>query len=399
MAASLQPPRRVSGKTRRPDPVQPAPARALASDQRGAIMVIGIFIATMLVGILYYVWGIGGALLFRERMQDAADASAFSAAVVHARGMNILVLLNIIMCALAAIEAGLHTAADGLGYAYDAVLATCIAGIISLCECSWCCEQCEYVPTYSRSSRLADRVHSMAYRIIDPLMTFTHGVAVAVRHGSPLAAQGLVVAYSRSHPYYPTTQLGVMFPLLPELQAEDDPTDDPCDDRVYWPALAVAGVASVTEHTVSGGGGWLWYGVGMGLAWLLDHEDNSRQYCPDYFQRVPPDSHLGEEPFQIRTAMYGESAFGWTRRGVAIAAWNTDETGGSAYGALDYASRVSFAQSEYYYDNPNDDPHEDYLWHARWMARLRRFRIGGGSGDCSIPGCSVLSEIQNAVVH
>ena len=70
------------------------------------------------------------------------------------------------------------------------------------------------------------------------------------------------------------------------------------------------------------------------------------------------------------------------------------------YDALDYATRVSFAQSEYYYDNPNDDPHEDYLWHQRWRARLRRFRMGGsGTGDCTIPGCSVLGELQNAVVH
>ena len=359
-------------------------------------MVIGVFVAAMLVGILYYLWGIGGAVLFRERLQDAADASAFSAAVVHARGMNILVLLNIIMCALAAIEAGLHTAADGLEYAFIAVSAVCAAGIASLCSCTWCCEQCADVPHYYSSSRTADRVHTAASRIIDPLMTFIHGVAVAVRVGAPIAAQGLVVGYARSEPYYPTTRIGVMFPILPDLQAEDDPTNDPCDDRVYWPALAVAGVASAIENSFKFDE---WYFGGMAAAWLLDHADNSREYCPDYFQRVPPDSHLGEEPFQIRTAMYGESAFGWTRRGVAISTWDTEQTGSGLYDALDYATRISFAQAEYYYDNPNDDPHEDYLWHARWRARLRRFRIGGGGSDCTIPGCSVLGELQNAVVH
>ncbi len=360
-------------------------------------MVIGVFIAAMLVGILYYVWGIGGAVIFRERMQDAADASAFSAAVVHARGMNILVLLNIIMCALAAIEAGLHTAADGLNYAFIAVSAVCAAGVASLCSCSWCCEQCADVPHYASSSRTADRVHSFAERAISPMMTFIHGVAAAVRVGAPVAAQALVVGYSRSEPYSPTTSIGVMFPLIPSLQAEDDPTNDPCDDRVMIPAGVVAGVASLLENSFKIDE---WYLGGMAAAYLFDHRNNSRNYCPDYFQRVPTDSELGEEPFQIRTAMYGESSFTWTRGGVAIAAWNTAETGSSVYDALDYATRLSFAQAEYYYDNPNDDPHEDYLWHARWRARLRRFRMGGGgAADCSIPGCSVLGELQDALVH
>lgn len=373
----------------------------LGGDERGAIMVIGVFMSVMLVGVLYYVWGIGGALLFRERMQDAADASAFSAAVVHARGMNILVLLNLIMCALAAIEAGLHTARDGLEYAFIAVTATCVGGILSWCSCSWCCEQCQYVSGYRSSSSFADDVHDMAKSVIDPLMTFLHGTAVAVRHGAPVAAQLLVIDYSRRDPYYPTTQGGLMFPLLPELQAEDDPTNDPCDDRVYWPAMLVAGGSSAAFHLLRGNGGWHWYAGGMAAAWLLDHKDNSRQYCPDYFQRVPPDSHLGEEPFQIRTAMYGESPFAWTNRGVAIATWDPEAHESSGvYDTLGYATRISFAQAEYYYDNPNDDPHEDYLWHQRWRARLRRFRLGGsGTGDCTIPGCSVLSELQNVVVH
>ena len=36
-------------------------------------------------------------------MQDAADSTAYSSAVIHARGMNILVLLNMIMALLIAL--------------------------------------------------------------------------------------------------------------------------------------------------------------------------------------------------------------------------------------------------------------------------------------------------------
>ena len=66
-------------------------------------MLIGLLMAVFLVGILYHVVGIGDAVLHRERMQDAADAAAFSGAVLHARGMNLVVLINIIMAALLAI--------------------------------------------------------------------------------------------------------------------------------------------------------------------------------------------------------------------------------------------------------------------------------------------------------
>ncbi len=72
-------------------------------NDRGAIMLIAVFFAIFGVAILYYMIGIGQAILFRERMQDAADATALSAAIANARGMNFIVLINIVMAALLAI--------------------------------------------------------------------------------------------------------------------------------------------------------------------------------------------------------------------------------------------------------------------------------------------------------
>jgi len=72
----------------------------LVTDDRGAIMVMGIFMCVFLVGALWYIAGVGEALVFRERMQEASDAVAFSTAVLEARGMNILVMLNLLMAAI-----------------------------------------------------------------------------------------------------------------------------------------------------------------------------------------------------------------------------------------------------------------------------------------------------------
>ena len=76
----------------------------LRRDERGAILVLGIFMCSCIVGALWYLAGIGSAIVYRERMQEAADAIAFSGAVLHARGMNLIVLINFVMAAILAIR-------------------------------------------------------------------------------------------------------------------------------------------------------------------------------------------------------------------------------------------------------------------------------------------------------
>ena len=75
----------------------------LANDSRGAILVIGVVAGALLVGALWHVAGIGDAIAWRERAQDAADAGAFENAVWHARGMNVIVAINIVMSLVLAV--------------------------------------------------------------------------------------------------------------------------------------------------------------------------------------------------------------------------------------------------------------------------------------------------------
>ena len=72
-------------------------SKSLLEDSRGAIMVLGIVIGALLVGSLWHLASIGDAMAWRERAQDAADAGAFENAVWHARGMNVIVAINIVM--------------------------------------------------------------------------------------------------------------------------------------------------------------------------------------------------------------------------------------------------------------------------------------------------------------
>src|SRR3954464_5565754 len=80
-----------------------APKGGLAADRRGAILVAAVFMAVFLVGCLWYLVGVGDAAIYREKMQDGSDSVAFASAVYHARGMNIIAVLNLVMAAALAV--------------------------------------------------------------------------------------------------------------------------------------------------------------------------------------------------------------------------------------------------------------------------------------------------------
>jgi hypothetical protein len=60
----------------RPKPQTAEPSSRWLGDERGAVMVLGIFMCACLVGVLWYLAGIGDAVVYRQRLQEAADATA-----------------------------------------------------------------------------------------------------------------------------------------------------------------------------------------------------------------------------------------------------------------------------------------------------------------------------------
>ncbi len=108
----------------------------LLTDQRGAVMVLGVVMAALMVGVLWHLVGVGDAIIYRERMQEAADATAFESAVWHARTMNLLVVLNIIMSAILAFLAMWRLAELLVGLAAAVVAILCfipgLQGLASL---------------------------------------------------------------------------------------------------------------------------------------------------------------------------------------------------------------------------------------------------------------------------
>src|SRR5262245_2827396 len=101
----------------------------LFGDKSGAIMVAGVFMAPLLAAGVFYIIGTGDAIIYRGRLQDSADASAYTSAGVHVRGMNLIVLINLVMAALLAVLILFRVVAMILGIAIVAC-GICMAATI-----------------------------------------------------------------------------------------------------------------------------------------------------------------------------------------------------------------------------------------------------------------------------
>lgn len=150
-------------------------AAGLRDDNRGAVMLTGLFMAFFLVGALWYVIGIGDTIIFRDRMQEATDSAVFSSAAVHAKGMNFISICNIILlcCAVVHIVAGI---------AQDLTILACLSFILSI-------QACPRVPTMVRAFH---KVSAGAKKV----MTATSNTASAIAIATPLAgtARGMAIA-------------------------------------------------------------------------------------------------------------------------------------------------------------------------------------------------------------
>ncbi|HSQ61768.1 MAG TPA: hypothetical protein VLM85_01080, partial [Polyangiaceae bacterium] len=78
-------------------------ARRVKDDNRGAIMVLGIFFACIMIGWMWMLVGLGDAMIWRDRSQEAADAITYSSAAVQAKAMNLISFVNIVMMIIAGV--------------------------------------------------------------------------------------------------------------------------------------------------------------------------------------------------------------------------------------------------------------------------------------------------------
>lgn len=91
---------------------------SLHTDQNGAMSVVSVFAVLLLTVLLGMVMNVGRVVDHKIRLQNAADAVAYSGGVVVARGMNALAFTNHLLCDVFALTAYMREARDGHARSY-----------------------------------------------------------------------------------------------------------------------------------------------------------------------------------------------------------------------------------------------------------------------------------------
>ena len=371
----------------------PRPRDSLLSSEGGSMMLMGLFMALFLIGLVYYVLGVGDAVLYRRAMQDAADAGAHAATVMAAKGMNLHALLNVVM----AITAGVLLVVRSvevlleiiLGVLYGlaasvifSVKAISLIGVLT--------------PVESAVESVGDAVEQFVTVAHDALDTAHH----AVQHGYPLLAEARavdVIAFqdTSESPVAAGFVVPVLGPRLPAggrgLPVEEDHIGLLCD-------RAADGLGKRLSNVSSGVPRWLLRFLGGVVSSAL--RLGKRRTCAGRIVEPPRriiDTRtdgslvwLGHEEFQYRAYDIGQDphAGRWQRgeKGVRTAQGGRNEGRNPIYDAHT-VGRVGFAQAEYYFDGVEHKA--EWLWKQKWRGRLRRFRVSrdwipdGILGACS----------------
>jgi hypothetical protein len=198
----------------------PETPRCLRSDERGAIMLIALAFAVFGVAMLYYAVGIAQTILLREKLQDAADATALSSAVVQARSMNFLVLLNIIMAALIAILV-----------AFKLVETLAIIGIIIAAALAWVTggSTLSAVPPLKVVQQEMRSLYDTTKEPIFTALEVLHDTADVVAKVAPGAAQDVAEADLAEFWQPEVQETGVVYMRESALPVEDDTFDHLCE--------------------------------------------------------------------------------------------------------------------------------------------------------------------------
>jgi len=231
----------------------------LHPDDGGAIVVFGVFFAVLALGLLYYLVGIAATIYLRERLQDAADASAFASAIVHARGMNTLALINMVMAAILSVLVTLRL-----------VEALIIVAEVILYALSWLGGATAAIASALEAVR--QTVHEVAEEaepIIHQVIEALHMAGDVVRVVTPIGSNAGVLTNVRDN-YQPEVSLVVAMPPRLTLPVQDDTFNYLCEKAGKMAAkLALLPLSPILPNRIESkiqdlagkltGGGSLWF--------------------------------------------------------------------------------------------------------------------------------------------
>ncbi len=344
-------------------------------------MVFGVFLAMLLVGFLYYLLGVGNTILYRERVQDAADAMAFNGAVMHARGLNIIALINITLAMLMAVWIAMR------------VVQVAMVAAIVLCGLTPMACPVAVNELIAAEADLGRRINTYWGTTLRPALRLGHGASEAIRTQWPNMAS--VQGWQRLQGMYarPVTT-ATLFPTpvraLPLRTVQLRRHCDYVGFRGRNP-MAPEGLPILMRHYQR-----VWPAVVPQLPRGIAADPCEENRGDLVHFEIEPGSGTCQDGLpgqnceyaQIRSAVNTSgSELAQYERGATMAHWGRG-AGGALFGSVGNLGNLGVAQAEYYFEGVQgrEIPLDEWLYHPRWRARLRRFRLGGTQH--AVPGVS-----------
>ena len=364
----------------------------LHSDERGAMMLMSIFMAMIMVAMLYYVAAVGESVAFRERIQDGADSTAYVGAVVMARSMNIVVIMNLAIASIFASAVITQTVYWTMVAAQGAADAACAGWCASCCLAAGCLffDVLEACSDNNKAEREVRRASQAADRVQDRMQSYGNEIALAASlevgtfFGDPVVSGA---SYGRGLPIRDDTRSSIM-----------------CDKTLggLGQMAVIAALAQIQAQSIScslGGARGFVAGAAIGSLLMPFYCRLSHRGVRPRAARLNGGVNQGSTDFQFYGGVFGsDPPIDDNDNRVGVARWGNSGSSAVDSMGLRNIAHVGIAQAEYYHGST--DSNNDIMWSVQWRARLRRFNAAGAAGSLCTGGLSqICGALSAAVVH
>ena len=187
-------------------PAQSPSAPRFIDDERGAIAVMGLMIGAVLAALLFHMMNCGFGILWREHAQDAADATAYEAALWNARGMNTIVAINIFIAIVMAVL---------ICWRILIIITAVILGLVSI-ACPFEPEFCEVIPAVERGLETEIKNDPKVAGRVYQVMRMLHDGQKVVAAATPI--MGTLASVAEAAHYDAKFGIGFGTQLLPTIK-------------------------------------------------------------------------------------------------------------------------------------------------------------------------------------
>lgn len=345
------------------------------ADERGAIMLIGLVMSLFLCGLLAYLASIVSTLFYQERLQDAADVAAFAGAVAEARGMNLLVLINLVMMGLLATLVALKL-----------IQTLASIGLVAVMSLVWLVPGlAPVIPMLESARDLAQTTHQALQPLVMAGLKGLHVAAQSVRVSVPAAAQARVVL-GVAQDWAPPVKSAFTLPARLTLPVEPDSFEVLCKEAEDFVAdLVMLPLTPILPPAIEGAvHGALSDLAGAGTAWYCGDSDAKPPSTTLRYDRALP--LLAEQRACLKASERQTTAEGRAlceRAAYVTEQASADEITGSCVndcqpgGAYDRAVRQARIECDPS-RRPRGSPHRPDTWleNFAWQERrgVRRYR-------------------------